>query len=111
MKVRFNWNAPIHVSKSGAVFPKWSHDGKELLYFAADGQLMVVRVAGEAALEIGAPSALFKAPLLNGPNSAVGFRAQYDVARDGRFLLNVPVGDTPQPPIKVVLNWTAEIKK
>lgn len=71
---------------------------------------MVVRVAGEAALEIGPSSALFKVPLLNGPAAAIGFRAQYDVARDGRFLLNVPVGDTPSP-ITVVLNWTAEIKK
>jgi serine/threonine protein kinase len=103
--------AKWQVSKSGGVFPKWSRDGKELFYYAADGQLMVVRIAGEAALEIGPPSALFKAPLLNGPTPSVGFRAQYDVARDGRFLLNVPVGDTPSPPITVVLNWQEELKQ
>jgi hypothetical protein len=50
--------------------------------------------------------------LLNGPNAGTGFRAQYDVMRDGqRFLLNVPVEDAPTSPLTVVINWTAGLKK
>ena len=36
---------------------------------------------------------------------------QYDIARDGRFLFNVAVDDYAQPPISVVLNWDALLKK
>jgi len=71
-----------------------------------------VPIQGDAALEIGTPVPLFRPRLLNGPNAGIGFRAQYDVTRDGqRFLLNVPVEDAPTPPITVVLNWTSELKK
>ena len=102
--------AKWQVSKDGGYFPKWSRDGKELFYYAADGRLMAVRVTGDAALEIGASTPLFQPQLLNGPRVGIGLRAQYDVARDGRFLLNVPVGDTSPPPITVVLNWAARLK-
>ena len=55
---------------------------------------------------------LFEARLLNGPRGGFGFRAQYDVARDGRLLLNVPVDDTSAPPsITVVLNWAAGMRR
>ena len=38
---------------------------------------------------------------------------QYDVTANGqRFLLNLPVDETPDfPPITVVLNWTAGLRK
>jgi len=103
--------AKWQVSKDGGYFPRWSRDGKELFYYAADGRLMAVRVTGDAALEIGASIPLFKPQLLNGPTVGIGLRAQYDVARDGSFLLNVPVGDTPPPPITVVLNWATGLKR
>ena len=32
-------------------------------------------------------------------------------APDGRFLLNLPVGDTTPPPITVIVNWLAALKK
>ena len=104
--------AKWQISKNGWHHPKWRGDGKELFYYAADGQLMAVPIKGDAAVEIGTPVPLFTPRLLNGPNVGQGFRAQYDVARDGqRFLLNVPVEDAPTPPITVVLNWTAGLKK
>jgi hypothetical protein len=34
-------------------------------------------------------------------------RNQYVVTRDGRFLINQP----DSPPITVMLNWTAQLKK
>ena len=96
------------VSNSGGIHPRWRDDGKEIFYYAADGQLMAVPIgAGDKALQIGAPAPLFKARMLLGPITAVGFNQQYDVTQDGRrFLLNVPVEDTPVSPITIVLNWT-----
>lgn len=100
------------ISKDGGFHQRWRGDGKELFYHAADGQLMAVPIAGDSALEIGTAVPLFKARLLNGPVIATGFRAQYDVARDGqRFLLNVPLEETQASTITVVVNWTAGLKK
>jgi hypothetical protein len=58
-------------------------------------------------------TSLFETRMLNGPNTVAGFRAQYDVTRDGqRFLLNVPVEDAPSvPTISVVVNWSAALRK
>jgi len=103
--------AKWQVSKSGGLYPRWSRDGKELYYYAVDGQLTAVRVGGDTAFEVGAATALFMPRLLNGPRATVGFRAQYDVTHDGRFLLNVPVADAPVPPITVILNWTSGLQK
>ena len=50
--------------------------------------------------------------ILNGPSYPNGFRAQYDVTRDGqRFLLNVPAEEAVPPSITVVMNWRAGVKK
>jgi hypothetical protein len=101
------------ISKDGAAAPRWRGDSKELFYYAADGQLMAVPIkASETALEVGTPTKLFAPRALNGPTSPVGFRAQYDVTRDGqRFLLNVPAEDAAPPSINVVVNWPAALKK
>ena len=42
---------------------------------------------------------------------AAGSRPQYAVAPDGRFLMNVVVEAPTVPPIAVVLNWGAGLKK
>jgi Tol biopolymer transport system component len=101
------------ISKDGAVSPRWRGDGKELFYYAADGQLMAVPINHTAtALEVGTPTRLFAPRVLNGPVSPLGFRAQYDVTRDGqRFLLNVPEQDAAPPSITVAVNWPAGLKK
>jgi serine/threonine protein kinase len=59
------------------------------------------------------PDPLFTARLLGGPAAVAGFRAQYDVSAKGqRFLLNVPVDETPEfTAITVVLHWTAGLRK
>ena len=75
-----------------------------------------IRVASNGrAVEAGVPVALFPTRLASGANvNAAGFasRAQYAVARDGRFLMNVSVDEAaPAPPITIVQNWTAGLKK
>ncbi len=91
------------VSPGGGRFPVWRRDGRELFYRAADGTLMAVPIGPGAEFAPGAPIALFR------PRAAVsglGLGWFYDVAPDGRFLVNVFVERTA-PPATVVLNWRA----
>jgi hypothetical protein len=93
------------VSTSGvSAPPRWSRDGRELFYVAPDSTVMTISVkTAGAALQAGAPRPLFKAPLSLGVP-----RREYDVAPDGRFLINVPAfrpADLQSIPITVVLNW------
>ena len=80
------------ISRNGGASPRWSRDGSEIFYYARDGWLMAVPVTSNGpALEVGAAVPLFEASLLGGPPPMKSFKQQYDVANDGRFLLNVPV--------------------
>lgn len=91
------------VSTGGGAMARWRHDGKELYYVAPDQNLMAAAVElKETAVEIGAPSPLFPVQLLGGSQS--NFHQQYDVARDGRFLIN-GTEDTETAPIVLLLNW------
>ena len=98
-------------SKNGATQLRWRPDGREIIYYSSDGQLMGVPIGNGPALEIGAPVPLFEAPLLGNPALRRGYAAQFDVAPDGRLLLNVPAEDSTPSPIHVVVNWTALLKK
>ena len=75
--------------------------------------LMAVAIKpGGPTLEANAPTPLFKAPIVA---ATLAIRRDYDVADDGRFLINVtspagsaaPFGGTP---ITVVLNWSAALR-
>jgi hypothetical protein len=76
---------------------------------------VTLRLAPDAELlEAGAPVALFPTRLATGGNiNTAGFstRAQYAVARDGRFLMNVTADDAVTSPITIVHNWTAGLKR
>ena len=92
--------------------PQWRHDGKELYYIAPDSKLMAVSVtAAGRGLEMGAPVALFQPRILYGGALPIGTAWQYDVAKDGRFLINVTVGDGVTAPITVIQNWQPGMKK
>jgi len=81
----------------------WRADGRELFYRALDGKLMAVPIGAGAEFEAGSPVALFAPRAAPG---RLGLGTFYDVARDGRFLINLQVERT-SPPATVVLNWTA----
>jgi len=98
------------VSTGGGASPRWRADGKELYYLAPDGKLMAVPVAAQgaaqgAALAPGTPEALFQTHAPSFP-----FRPQYDVARDGRFLIDTEVETTSTEPIHLLLNWKPPAK-
>jgi len=72
---------------------------------------MAVPISSGASIESGAPSELFQTPLPFLGSQGPDVRASYAVTKDGkRFLLNMPQ-EHPSPPITVVLNWTAGLKK
>jgi hypothetical protein len=93
------------VSREGGVHPRWRPDGRELYYYAPDGNLMAAAILPGSAAPVGAAAPLFRARLLSGPTVSVGFAPQYAVTKDGRFLLNVPVAEPEPPVIHVMLNW------
>lgn len=93
------------VSTAGGVAPRWRADGKELYFLAPDATLMVVPVtAAGTSFEAGTPVALFPTRIVGGGTLAAN-RPEYAVARDGRFLINQPVGDATTAPITLMLNW------
>jgi len=55
--------------------------------------------------------ALFAPRILGGSRTLQGYRGQYDVAPDGRFLIIVPVDEGAGSSTTVVLNWQAGLKK
>ncbi len=98
------------VSTTGGVFPAWQPDGKALYYLNPAGSMMAVPITvSGATLEPGAPVALFPARIFGGGVDAQQGR-QYDVASDGRFLIN-RVLDSAAAPITLVQNWQPEAKK
>jgi Tol biopolymer transport system component len=100
-------DAQWQVSTGGGIWPRWRPDGKELYYIAPDGTLMAAVVdVTRATFESGAPEALFQTRIVgSATNPDLG--RQYDVARDGRFLINVAAADATGSPITVILNWAA----
>jgi Tol biopolymer transport system component len=105
------------VSTAGGNQPRWRRDGKELFYVAPDNRLMAVPLglaADTSAVVVGEPMVLFPTRLASGagigPPGSI-FAAQYDVATDGRFLMNVAVEEATAPPITIVQNWLAALKK
>jgi dipeptidyl aminopeptidase/acylaminoacyl peptidase len=97
------------VSASGGIYARWRADGRELYYIAPDSKLMAVPIAvrGER-LEAGTPVVLFQTRIggSTDPNRGI----QYDVSRDGRFLINTDLEDVISP-ISLLQNWNPEAKK
>jgi Tol biopolymer transport system component len=98
------------VSKSGGKLPIWRHDGSELFFIAADGQMMASSVkTGGTEFQFETPKPLFKTRMLSLEGAI--FR-EYDVSPDGqRFLIGTLVGESTAPPPTVIMNWTALLKK
>ncbi len=94
------------VSTAGGDEPYWRHDGKELFYVEGK-RLMAVDVAADGPrFQAGTPKPLFDVRL-----QSIGLRSRYQVAANGqKFLVVVPLEST-SPPITVVTNWMAGLKR
>jgi Tol biopolymer transport system component len=93
------------VSNGGGVQPVWSRSGKEIFFLAGDRKLMAAPCETSPTFAVGAPKPLFQTLARYTGNVA------YDVAPDGRFLVNTIAGAGAAPPITVVMNWEAALKK
>ncbi len=101
--------AKWQVSAAGGDQPRWRRDSKELFYVSADQKLMAAPVKSGSTFEAGSPQALFDIQPIYGPLAG---RFAYQPAADGqRFLVLANVGGSAAPPITVVLNWQAGLKK
>ena len=96
---------PFPMSSAGGVYPRWSRDGKELYFIAPDAKMMAVPIRATAvAIDAGVPVALFQTRRVGGGSNVIGRGHQYDVGRDGRFLINVEA-EASTPPLTLLFNW------
>jgi Tol biopolymer transport system component len=100
------------VSIEGGTYPKWSPDGSELYFLNPAGEMMAAPITyARSAIAPGTPVKLFDAHILGG---GTDFQQgpQYDVAPDGRFLINtVPGAATGGSTITLIQNWNLDAGK
>ena len=97
------------VSTNGGSEPTWRGDGRELFYIRADRKLIAVPVTLTSSFESGLPQALFEMDI---PGLSTAYRSNYVAAKDGqRFLVNTVARGASPPPVKILLDWTAALKK
>jgi len=83
----------------------WRADGKELLYFSADGAIMAVGLAGGPVFQPSLPQLLFKLPprflrLSPNPSGLAGATANHQ-----RILMSMPIQESERQELSVILNW------
>ena len=95
------------ISAEGGKEVVWAQDGHEL-YWRNENKMMVAGFDAKSSFPPGTPRVLFERSGYAPGGPAV---AQYDVARDGRFLM-VQEGALAPPPghFNVVINWLDELK-
>ena len=93
------------ISTGGGQYPEWGANGRELFYVAPDNKLMVVDLTITAdKVHPSAERALFTLPIIdNGWNP-------YDTIDGQRFLVRA-VPQQASPPLTVIVNWPALLKK
>jgi len=92
------------VSRGTRGMARWRGDSKELMFVNGDGAVVAVDVAAGPAFQASAPKKLFQMPLDLLSNQNVGTLA--DAPRDmQRLLMVMPVQESAQRELSVVLNW------
>jgi eukaryotic-like serine/threonine-protein kinase len=94
------------ISRDGGIYPHWRADGKEIIFSSpsnANEKFAVDVKTNGSAFEAGAPHQLFAGPTDSG----------WDISGDGKhFLMAVPAAQqNALPPITVILNWPALLKR
>ena len=91
------------ISTEGGTRPRWSRSGNELFFIGTGGKMMAVAVKNTATLELGPPTPLFSV--------RIGVNSNFDVSKDGRFLIPVENEESALRTITVILNWQAGLRK
>jgi serine/threonine protein kinase len=95
----------IQISRGGDAQPRWSHDGRQIFYIQPDRKLMAASFDSRTETA-GVPHFLFQTRIV-APDYDM---FQYDVAPDGRFLINSLPADLSSP-LTLIVNWPALLKK
>jgi hypothetical protein len=96
------------VSNGGGCCPRWSRNGGELFYYAADGMLMAAPVRNGESLDMDAPVPLFEFRA----GAGLANFTPYAVTHDGQRFLIIEIVDTePNAPLRVVVNWAMDLKQ
>ena len=90
--------------------PRWRSDGRELFYLRSDQFMMAVPLASDQT-PAGPPARLFRTRLLPQGSQSVWFDTAYDVTSDGQRFLLTGAPTSPGPPITVVLDWVAALRR
>jgi serine/threonine protein kinase/Tol biopolymer transport system component len=99
------------VSTDGGTRPIWRSDGKELFFLDRDGNVMSVSIDGSTDLQITVPQRLFATGLRLDDGLFDTLRKVYAVRGDGeRFLVALGQRGTT-PPLTVLVNWLATVRK
>ncbi len=97
------------ISTEGGDWPRWSGDGREIVYVAPGGMLTAVKVGlvnGE--FLAGTPQRLFSVHM----KETFARGTPYDLSADGqRFIVNTYVRPETTPVITLVQNWTESMIK
>jgi len=105
--------AEYQITENGN-FPRWSPDGRELL-FSRGTQLFAVAVSTQPAFTLGNGAAVPGAMVFPSAFALTPAR-QFDIAPDGRIISVVDSaqassGTSAAPRIEVVLNWFDELRR
>jgi serine/threonine protein kinase/Tol biopolymer transport system component len=93
--------AESQVSAEGGHSPRWRADGRQLYFLAPDLKMMAAKTETKGAtFTASAPESLFQTRINQATN-----RQQYDVARDGRFLILTDLPEMSSEPIHLLLHW------
>jgi Tol biopolymer transport system component len=102
---------PVLVSTAGGVHATWRPDGKELYYLGPRAEMMAAPISvNGSVISPGSPVMLFPTRTYGGGTQSTPLGRQYDVAPDGRFLINTVI-DAPPTPITLLQNWNPDVKK
>jgi Tol biopolymer transport system component len=96
------------ISTGGGMDPRWSANGRELVYRNGD-KVMAVDVTTQPAFSAGKPKMLFEGPSV--PNSPT--TTYYDVSADGQRFLMIKPAEQAQAATQIVVvqNWFEELKQ
>jgi serine/threonine-protein kinase len=96
----------VQISSDGGEEPAWARTGREIFY-RRGGKMMSVSISASPEATVGKPTVLF--------SGLYSFNIipsrDYDVGRDGRFIMLQPDAADNSRQINVVLNWSEELKR
>jgi len=96
------------VSAGGGRTPMWSRDGRELFYLSPGNLMMGVQVEAGASWRSSTPVQILRTQYFE---SGVGSPRNFDIDRNGRFLMIKLGGDNAPQSLVVVQNWLEELKR